>query len=158
MERYQEAKELVKELRCFRELKDVKRLYKAAGTLGGGNHFIELDRDGQGRMYVVVHTGSRNLGKLVADIYQKQAVKNMSGWDKLMEKQAGMIEEYKAAGRKAELQDAIRELHNSFRMQRPPVPRNSAGSRDSRARTTCTTCGCARDGRKSTGASSWTCL
>ena len=122
MERYVEAKELVKELRCFRELKDVKRLYKAAGSLGGGNHFIELDRDGQGRMYVVVHTGSRNLGKQVADIYQKQAVKNMSGWDKLMEKQAKMIEEYKAAGRKAELQEAIRELHNSFRMQRPPVP------------------------------------
>ena len=91
MERYQEAKELVKELRCFRELNDVKRLYKAAGSLGG-------------------------------DIYQKQAVKNMSGWDKLMEKQAGMIEEYKAAGRRAELQEAIRELHNSFRMQRPPVP------------------------------------
>ena len=83
MERYHEAKELVKELRCFRELNDVKRLYKAAGTLGGGNHFIELDRDGQGRMYIVVHTGSRNLGKQVADIYQKQAVKNMSGWDKL---------------------------------------------------------------------------
>ena len=107
MERYQEAKELVKELRCFRELNDVKRLYKAAGTLGGGNHFIELDRDGQGRMYVVVHTGSRNLGKQVADIYQKQAVKNMSGWDKLMEKQTKMIEEYKAAGRRAELQEAL---------------------------------------------------
>ena len=122
MERYQEAKELVKELRCFRELNDVKRLYKAVGTLGGGNHFIELDRDGQGRMYVVVHTGSRNLGKQVADIYQKQAVKNMSGWDKLMEKQTKMIEEYKAAGRRAELQEAIRELHNSFRMQKPPVP------------------------------------
>ena len=109
-------------LRCFRDLKDSKRLYKAAGTLGGGNHFIELDRDSGGRMYIVVHTGSRNLGKQVAEIYQKLAVKNMSGWDRLMEQQARMIEEYKAAGRRSELQEAIRQLHCSFRMQRPPVP------------------------------------
>ena len=109
-------------LRCFRDLKDSKRLYKAAGTLGGGNHFIELDRDPGGRMYIVVHTGSRNLGKQVAEIYQKLAVKNMSGWDKLMEEQKRMIEEYKAAGRRSELQEAIRQLHCSFRMQRPPVP------------------------------------
>ena len=95
---------------------------QGAGTLGGGNHFIELDRDDSGRMYIVVHTGSRNLGKQVAEIYQKLAVKNMSGWDRLMEQQARMIEEYKAAGRRSELQEAIRQLHCSFRMQRPPVP------------------------------------
>ena len=111
MERYGEARELIKALRCFRDLKDSKRLYKAAGTLGGGNHFIELDRDPGGRMYIVVHTGSRNLGKQVAEIYQKLAVKNMSGWDKLMEQQKRMIEEYKAAGRRSELQEAIRQLH-----------------------------------------------
>ncbi|HJB43786.1 MAG TPA: RtcB family protein [Candidatus Coprenecus merdipullorum] len=122
MERYGEARELIKALRCFRDLKDSKRLYKAAGTLGGGNHFIELDRDSGGRMYIVVHTGSRNLGKQVAEIYQKLAVKNMSGWDRLMEQQARMIEEYKAVGRRSELQEAIRQLHCSFKMQRPPVP------------------------------------
>lgn len=122
MERYGEARELIKALRCFRDLKDSKRLYKAAGTLGGGNHFIELDHDDSGRMYIVVHTGSRNLGKQVAEIYQKLAVKNMSGWDRLMDQQARMIEEYKAAGRRSELQEAIRQLHCSFRMQRPPVP------------------------------------
>ena len=102
MERYGEARELIKALRCFRDLKDSKRL--------------------GGRMYIVVHTGSRNLGKQVAEIYQKLAVKNMSGWDKLMEEQKRMIEEYKAAGRRSELQEAIRQLHCSFRMQRPPVP------------------------------------
>lgn len=122
IEWYGEAKELIKELRCFRELKDAKRLYKAVGTLGGGNHFIELDCDDSDRMYIVVHTGSRNLGKQVAEIYQKLAVKNMSGWDRLMDQQTRMIEEYKAAGRRSELQEAIRQLHCSFRMQRPPVP------------------------------------
>ena len=122
MEMYSQAKGLVKGLRCYRELKDAKRLSKAAGSLGGGNHFIELDRDGQGGLYLVVHTGSRNLGKQVAEIYQKQAVKNRSGWDKLMERQTVMIEEYKAAGRRNELQEAIRQLHNSFKMSSPDIP------------------------------------
>ncbi len=119
---YKEAKSLILQLRCYRELKETKRLNKSIGTLGGGNHFIELDRDEKGLVYLVVHTGSRNLGKQVADIYQKLAVKNMSGWADLMEVQNRMIEEYKAAGRRAELQEAIRELHNSFKMKRPNIP------------------------------------
>lgn len=68
---YQNAKQLILRLRCYRELKEVRRLYKSIGSLGGGNHFIELDRNESGLYYLVVHTGSRNLGKQVADIYQK---------------------------------------------------------------------------------------
>lgn len=119
---YREAKEMVTQLRCYRELKEQKRLFKSIGSLGGGNHFIELDRDEQGLMYLVVHTGSRNLGKQVAEHYQSLAVKCMSGWDKLMDEQNRMIAEYKAAGRKSELQEAIRQLHNSFKMRKPTVP------------------------------------
>ncbi len=119
---YREARELILQLKCYRDLKESKRLVKSAGTLGGGNHFIELDTDTDGNTYLVVHTGSRNLGKQVADYYQKLAVKNQSGWDKLMEQQERMIEEYKAAGRRSELQEAIRNLHNSFKMQRPKMP------------------------------------
>lgn len=44
---------------------------KKIGTLGGGNHFIELDKDEQGMYYLVVHTGSRNLDKQVAEINRK---------------------------------------------------------------------------------------
>lgn len=62
-------------------------------------------------MYLVVHTGSRNLGKQVAQIYQKLAMKCQSGWAELMIEQNRLIAEYKAAGRKDELQDVIRELH-----------------------------------------------
>lgn len=122
MERYSEAKGLVRKLRCYRELKDVKRLDKAIGTLGGGNHFIELDRDDSGLFYLLVHTGSRNLGKQVAQIYQKLAVKCQSGWAELMERQNRLINEYKHAGRKDELQAAIRDLHNSFKMRKPSIP------------------------------------
>ena len=95
---------------------------KYMDALGGGNHFIELDKDESGMTYLVVHTGSRNLGKQVAEIYQKLAVKCQSGWAELMEEQNRMIEEYKRAGRKSELQDAIRELHNSFKMHKPTIP------------------------------------
>lgn len=122
MDGYREAKEIVKALRCNRELKDAKRLYKSVGTLGGGNHFIEVDRDEAGMYYLVVHTGSRNLGKQVAQIYQKLAVKYQSGWAELMQEQERMIAEYKAAGRKDELQEAIRQLHCSFKTRRPAVP------------------------------------
>ena len=72
--------------------------------------------------YLVVHTGSRNLGKQVAQIYQKLAVKCQSGWAELMEEQNRMIAEYKAAGRKDELQETIRQLHNSFKMRKPAIP------------------------------------
>lgn len=122
MDGYREAKEIVKDLRCNRELKENKRLYKSVGTLGGGNHFIEVDRDEAGMYYLVVHTGSRNLGKQVAQIYQKLAVKCQSGWAELMQVQERMMAEYKAAGRKAELQDAIRQLHCLFKTRRPAVP------------------------------------
>lgn len=122
MDVYRRARELSNALRCYRDLKNRKRVYKSIGTLGGGNHFIEIDIDTAGMTYLVVHTGSRNLGKQVADIYQKLAVKCFSGWDELMRRQNEMIAEYKAAGRKSELQAAIGVLHRSFTMRRPPVP------------------------------------
>ncbi len=122
MDAYRESKGLIKQLRCYRELKETKRLNLSIGSLGGGNHFIELDKDESNLYYLVVHTGSRNLGKQVADIYQKLAVKCQSGWAELMEEQNRLIAEYKQAGRKNELQDVIRELHNSFKMRKPTIP------------------------------------
>lgn len=122
MERYSEAKNIIRQIRCYRELKDVKRLDKSIGTLGGGNHFIELDKDEQGIYYLVVHTGSRNPGKQVAEIYQKLTVKCQSGWAEMMEEQNHLIAEYKQMDRKNELQDVIRNLHNSFKMRKPTIP------------------------------------
>ena len=122
MDDYRESKDLIKQMRCYRELKETKRLNLSIGSLGGGNHFIEVDKDESGHYYLVVHTGSRNLGKQVADIYQKMAVKCQSGWAELMEEQKRLIAEYKQAGRKNELQDVIRNLHNSFKMRKPTLP------------------------------------
>ena len=64
----------LQQLRCYRELKDAKRLERSLGTLGGGNHFIEIDEAADGTKYLVIHSGSRNLGKQVAEIYQKLAI------------------------------------------------------------------------------------
>ncbi|MCL2718297.1 MAG: RtcB family protein [Lachnospiraceae bacterium] len=60
------------ELRCARHV-NINRALLSVGTLGGGNHFIELGADNEGKLYLVVHSGSRNLGKQVCDFYQKAA-------------------------------------------------------------------------------------
>lgn len=52
-------------LKCYRNLKDTKRLKRSLGTLGGGNHFIEIDSDVDENKYLVIHLGSRNLGTQV---------------------------------------------------------------------------------------------
>lgn len=111
MDIYREAKKLVTELYCYREIKDSGRINKAIGSLGGGNHFIELDKDDEGNVYLVIHTGSRNLGKQVAEIYQAKAVKHLTaGADELEDNIKRTIAEYKAAGRRSELQDVIMKM------------------------------------------------
>lgn len=111
MDIYREAKKLVSELYCYREIKDSGRINKAIGSLGGGNHFIELDKDDAGNVYLVIHTGSRNLGKQIAEIYQAKAVKHLTaGADEFEETIKRTIEEYKAAGRRSELQDVIKRM------------------------------------------------
>lgn len=123
MEIYREAKQLVASLRCYRELKDSGRICKAIGSLGGGNHFIELDKDDEGNIYLVIHTGSRNLGKQVAEIYQAKAVRHLcEGADDFDEKIKRTIEEYKAAGRRSELQAVISRMRGEQRLAEPSLP------------------------------------
>jgi RNA-splicing ligase RtcB len=99
------------ELRCYRELKDSKRLGRSLGTLGGGNHFIEIDEAADGTKYLIIHSGSRNLGKQVAEIYQKLAVNLDRGYGEYFEKRDEIIKTYKEQGRRREIQSALKELH-----------------------------------------------
>lgn len=69
---------LIGRLVCWNKLKNVNHLVYSMGTLGGGNHFIEIDVDDEGNKYLVIHTGSRNLGKQVCEIYQRKAIENCS--------------------------------------------------------------------------------
>jgi len=99
------------ELRCYRSLDRTKWIERSLGTLGGGNHFIEIDRASEGTNYLVIHTGSRNLGKQTAEIYQKLAVELNQGKEEYFKKKDALIAQYKAAGRRKEIQQALLELH-----------------------------------------------
>ena len=113
----------LKNLRCYNKLKNIDWLERSMGTLGGGNHFIEIDEGFEGRKYLVIHTGSRNLGKQVADYYQNLAVELMIGRDKLAYERDRLIAEYKDQGRSSEIQDAIKELQNTWRKKTNDIPK-----------------------------------
>ena len=98
------------ELRCYRDLKETRRLERSLGTLGGGNHFIEVDVSSDGTKYLVIHSGSRNLGKQVADLYLRLAIDLNKGKEEYLAQRDALIAEYKAAGRKKEIQKALKAL------------------------------------------------
>ena len=106
----QERFDLTK-LKCYRYLRDSRRLERSLGTLGGGNHFIEIDETSDGCKYLIVHSGSRNLGKQVAQYYQRLATNLDRGYDTYLEKRDEIIRTYKEQGRKSEIQTALKDLH-----------------------------------------------
>lgn len=110
------------ELRCYRSLHDTKRLERSLGTLGGGNHFIEIDQAADGTCYLVIHSGSRNLGKQVAEIYQQIAIDLHMGKEDYFRQRDEIIRTYKAEGRRAEIQDALKKLKNSYEIQNLLIP------------------------------------
>ena len=112
----------LQKLKCYRNLKDTRRLERSLGTLGGGNHFIEIDRSTDGTNYLVIHSGSRNLGKQVAEYYQKLAIDLAHGKDELFKKQEELIRDYKAQGRRSEIQEAIKHLHREFKAKASEIP------------------------------------
>ncbi|MCQ2555272.1 MAG: RtcB family protein [Clostridia bacterium] len=114
----------LQELRCFRSLKDTRRLDRSLGTLGGGNHFIELDRDDEGNIYLVIHTGSRNLGKQVAEIYQRIAVDLAKGKEEYFIERERIIKEYKEAGRRKEIQDTLKKMEAEYDGVLPSTPKD----------------------------------
>ena len=113
-------------LRCYRALKDTKRIARCLGTLGGGNHFIEIDRSADGTNYLVIHTGSRNLGKQVAEYYQNIAIDLSHGKDELFRARDELIRRYKAEGRRSELQEALKELNRGFQAKEAEIPADLA--------------------------------
>ena len=112
------------QLRCFRNLRDTKRLERSLGTLGGGNHFIEVDEDEFGGKYLVIHSGSRNLGTQVAEFYQQIAVDLNLGKEQYFAQRDHIIATYKAEGRRSEIQQALKELEANFAVKKPTLPRD----------------------------------
>ncbi len=112
----------INELYCIKELKDTKKFNKAIGTLGGGNHFIEVDEDDESNKYLVIHTGSRNMGKQVAEYYQNLAIELCSGKEEIHQKKEKIIKTYKKQGRKSEIQKALKELEKQYKNSKPKLP------------------------------------
>ncbi len=110
------------DLRCYRNLKDAKRLEKSLGTLGGGNHFIEIDSAPDGTKYLIIHSGSRNLGKQVAEYYQKLAVDLAMGKGELFEKRQELIRTYKEQGRRKEIQPILRAMEKEWQPKELTMP------------------------------------
>lgn len=106
------AIKLINELRCKNKLSNNDWLYKSLGTLGGGNHFIEVDVDEDGNQYLVIHTGSRNLGKQVADIYQTKAIEKLCTAPKVAISE--IVTKLKNEGRVDEINLAIKEYKERF--------------------------------------------
>jgi len=94
-------------LMCAKHV-DTDRAYLSIGTLGGGNHFIEADRDSDGNIYIVVHSGSRHLGLEIANFYQEEAYKNLTTYAR--EEIDEVIENMKREGRDSEINAVLKTM------------------------------------------------
>ena len=110
------------ELRCYRALKDAKRLERSLGTLGGGNHFIEIDAAADGTKYLVIHSGSRNLGLQVANHYQQLAVDLNLGKEEFFAAREELIRTYKEQDRRKEIQKELKAMEKAFQLKEPTIP------------------------------------
>ena len=102
---YQEQIDL-SALCCFGQINEYRARH-SIGTLGGGNHFIEVDRDDEGTLYLVIHSGSRHLGTEVARWYQEEGYRALSGRSRRQLQE--LMEAFKAQGRFQEIEPALRE-------------------------------------------------
>lgn len=96
---------------------NVDRAYNSIGTLGGGNHFIEANKDSEGNIYIVVHSGSRHLGLEIANFYQEAAYKSLTSYSK--EEIEAVIESLKSEGRQTEIQSVLKDMKS----KKSPVPK-----------------------------------
>lgn len=111
-------------LHCFSQLRNLNHLRCSLGTLGGGNHFVEVDADSHGHYYLIIHSGSRNLGKQVCEIYQNEAIARCAGSINRAEKEAQLVESLKAQGRHREIHDAVLSLRAELDVIQPFIPRD----------------------------------
>lgn len=105
----------INQIICLRDLNgDYKKFIRGVGTLGGGNHFIELNKDDEGEYYLVIHSGSRNLGKQVADYYQKLAINSCKGLGDYNSRRMDCIKFLKEAGEEKKIQSSLKKLEKEF--------------------------------------------
>ena len=107
-----DGEDSIKSLYCYKELRNMDRLLGSLGTLGGGNHFIEIDKADNGELFLIIHSGSRNLGMQVAKIYQNLAVERCK--NAALEEREELITNLKTQGRVSEIPDTLNELTKKY--------------------------------------------
>lgn len=100
----------ISKLRCIKHV-DIKRALLSVGSLGGGNHFIEVAADDDGLLFLIVHSGSRHLGVEVAEWYQQEAYRRLNGSDSISA--SVLVAKLKAAGRHNEIERELAKLRNT---------------------------------------------
>lgn len=115
--------EIIEKLYCKKRLRNIEWLEKSCGTLGGGNHFVEVDEDKDGNKYLVIHSGSRNIGKQVAEIYQQMAIDDISGKSNFKEAREKLISELKAKGKEKKISKEIKALKLSYERNFRKIPK-----------------------------------
>lgn len=105
---------------------NVDKAFKSLGTLGGGNHFIEVDADKNGDYWLVIHTGSRHLGIEVCDYYQSLAYENLKlkqhDGKTIQELSRELVVNYMKADRKKEISKALKKLRSNYKATHVTVP------------------------------------
>lgn len=103
-------------LACADEV-NIERALRSTGSLGGGNHFIEIDEDEEGTLYLVIHSGSRHLGVEVAHYYQEEGYRALCGSSR--EQIEDLIRTLKKEGRAQEIQERLTELRKQKKTDIP---------------------------------------
>jgi RNA-splicing ligase RtcB len=114
----------IEDLRCTKYV-NLDRAMKSLGTLGGGNHFIEVDKDSDDNLWLVVHTGSRHLGIEVCDYYQEMGYKRLSekaSGGSLKEKSDELIKKLKSEGRDKEISKSLEKLRAEYKASNISIP------------------------------------
>ena len=109
----------LKSLKCSAHI-DPDRAKLSVGTLGGGNHFIEVDKDKNGNLYLIIHSGSRHLGVETAKFYQNEAFRRLSKPDR--QEINAIVDSLKKQNRQSEIRSALAEYQRKF----PDIPKDLA--------------------------------
>lgn len=117
--------DLVLDMYCYEHLAHRDYQHCAVGSLGGGNHFIEIDADDEGNKYLLIHSGSRNLGNQVAKIYQELAVKNCKE-NGLKAARASLIETLTYHGQTQYIEEQLKALNRDYAKRSPSIPNDLA--------------------------------
>ena len=114
-------------LHCYAKLRNPDYLIRSIGSLGGGNHFIEIDQSNDGKHWLIIHTGSRNLGKQVCEIYMDIAAENLEYGQKAMNAACNeLIERLKEEGRTRDISIELAKLKEDYRKKNAAVSKDLA--------------------------------